>query len=240
MAGASGDLVLLDGAISSIVLSAGLALRAPDDRRDELSRAVRSKWFDVARDVIPSMLYSRTVVSIPKRSNADNEFARWTQVFDNRDTDMSGLATANLILEGGEYSSPMKLPTERLYFRNQGLPDDYVDTLDSLFGKMRVVYFRPRDWSPAYRIEVAAGVAEDDDLLKRQLALIREQVLNPSMREPYPVYLADRFVRSLSQGMSAVVAAVRSEVTADAGDGDLASRFLSYSRSEPFREAEDE
>ena len=237
---AVGDLVLLDGSISSIVIGASFALRSADDKWDELSRSMSSKWSDVVRDAIPSMLESSCVVSIPKRSSAANEFARFTQVFDGREAEMSGLATANLILDGGEYTVPMELPTERLSLGDTPLTPEYVGYVNLMFEELRVVYFRPRDWSPAYRIEVAAGVAEDTGKLEQQLALIREQVVNPAMREPYPVYLADRFVRSLSHGMSAVVAAVRSEVTGKSDDDELASRFLSYSRSEPFRETEDE
>ena len=237
---ATTDLVLLDGAISSIVIGAGFALRSADDKWDALSRSMSSKWSDVVRDAIPSLLQSSCVVSIPKRSTAANEFARFTQVFGGRESDMSGLATANLILDGGEYSEPMKLPTEGLGLGDTPLTSEYVGYLNLLFEDLRVVYFRPRDWSPAYRIEVSVGVADDCELLERQLALIQAQVVNPSMREPYPVYLADRFVRSLSQGMSAVVAAVRSDVTGKVDDDELASRFLSYSRSEPFREVDDE
>ena len=236
----SADLVLLDGAISSIALSAGLALQSARDKHDELSKAVRARWINGSKRAIPEMMRSSKVVSIPKRSTADNEFARWTSVFENREADMSGLATANLILEGGEYSEPMELPTERINLRRTGLPDNYVDKVNLLFDKMRVVYFRPRDWSPAYRIELAPIVAEDQALLERQLGLLREQVVNPAMREPHPLYLADRFVRSLSLGMSAVTDAVRRDVAVKADDIDLVSRFLSYSRSEPFVEVAEE
>ena len=236
----SADLVLLDGAISSIALSAGLALQSASDKFDDLSGAMRKRWSASARKVIRKMMCSSKVVSIPKRSSADNEFARWTNVFENREADMTGLATANLILRGSEYIEHMDLPTERINLRRTGLPDDYVDELNLLFDKMRVVYFRPREWSPAYRLELAPSVAEDRELLERQLALLREQAVNPAMREPYPLYLADRFVRSLSLGMSAVTEAVRRDVTSKAEDVDLVSRFLSYGRSEPFLEVESE
>ena len=236
----SADLVLLDGALRSVVINAGFALRAAVDKHDKLSRAVMTKWLNVVRDAIPTLLGSLRVVSIPKRSTAANEFARWTQVFENRETDMSGLATANLILEKGEYTVPLALPTEGLYLGDTPLPTHYVELLNLMFSDMRVVYFRPRKWSPAYRIELAPIVAEDQALLERQLGLLREQVVNPAMREPYPLYLADRFVRSLLRGMVAVTEAVRNKVTAKSDDVDLVSRYLSYSRSEPFVEVAEE
>lgn len=236
----SADLVLLDGAISSITLSAGLALQNTNEERDSLSHAVGKWWRNHAKDAIQDMMRSCAVVSIPKRSTADNEFATETLVFENREADMTGLATANLILEESEYSLPMSLRPERMNLRGTGLPDDYVEELMPLFADMRVVYFRPRDWSPAYRLELAPSGAENRELLERQLALLREQVVNPAMREPYPLYLADRFVRSLSLGMSAVTEAVRRDVTARSDDVELVSRFLSYGRSEPFMEVESE
>ena len=236
----SADLVLLDGTMSSIVIRAGFALRVAIDRLDDLSRAVWSKWLDVARDALPPLLKSSRVASIPKRSTAANEFARWTSVFENSETEMSGLATANLILESGEYTRPLSLPTEGLYLGDTPITREDIEHLNLLFADMRVVYFRPREWSPAYRIELAPSVAEDRKLLERQLGLLREQAVNPAMREPYPLYLADRFVRSLSRGMSAVTESVRRDVTAKSDDIDLVSRFLSYSRSEPFTEVEAE
>ena len=234
------DLVLLDGTIFTMVLNAGIGLQAASDKLDRLSEALRSQWYDHARDTIPSLLVGQRVASIPKRSTAANEFERWTTIFDGRETDLSGIATANLILDAGEYTKPLDLPTERLYLGSAPMTEEYRDELNRHFSAIKVVYFRPREWSPAYRIEIAPRVAHDEDLLQRQLALIRKQCVNSSMREPYPLYLADRFVRSLGKGMGAVVEAVRGKVTAKSENVELTSRFISPGRTEPFREVEPE
>ena len=232
-------LVLFDGTVFSVVISSGLALRGIGDGNDCLSKTLHRRWLEV-RPEIPKLLQSVAVAAIPKRSTADNEFVRYTRLFANNESNWTGLATANLILECGEYTTPLPLPTERLGLRNTPLESAYVDHLNLLLDEMRVVYFRPRKWSPAYRIEIAPRVAEDQCLLERQLALIREQCVNSSMREPYPLYLADRFVRSLGKGMGAVVEAVRGQVTSDSENVELTSRFISPGRTEPFREVEPE
>ena len=233
------DLVLFDGTVFSVVIASGLALRGIGDPRDDLSKTLHRRWLDV-RPEIPKLLQSVAVAAIPKRSTADNEFVRYTRLFADKESNWTGLTTANLILEAGEYTIPLPLPTQRLGLRNTPLESAYVDHLNLLLDEMRVVYFRPREWSPAYRIELAPSVAEDERLLQRQLALIREQCVNASMREPYPLYLADRFVRSLGKGMAAVVEVVRGQVTSDSANVELTSRFISPGRTEPYREVEPE
>ena len=233
------DLVLFDGTVFSVLLNSGLALRGNDDRKDDLSKSFHRNWL-AAKPAMTKLLKSKRIAAIPKRSTADNEFVRYTRIFSNRESPLTGLATANLILKGGEYTKPLHLPTERRNLRHTALDTADVDKWNILLDKMKVVYFRPRQWSPAYRIELAPRVANDQGLLERQLALIREQCVNPAMREPYPLYLADRFVRSLSRGMAAVVEAVRGDVTAQSEHLELTSRFISPGRTEPYQEVEPE
>ena len=240
------DLVLVDGTIFTMILNVGIGLEEADDKHDPLSRALKCHWFgdrcdaEGLRDAIPSLLVAKRIASIPKRSTAANEFESFTAIFKGEYAKMSGIATANLILKAGEYTKPLDLPTPRLFRGNAPMSSQYRTDLNVLLEELQVVYFRPQEWSPAYRIEIAPRVARDEDLLQRQLALIREQCVNPAMREPFPLYLADRFVRSLPKGMAAVVSAVRGEVTARSGNVDLAFNVLSPGRTEPYQEVESE
>ena len=234
------DLVLVDGTIFTMILNVAIGLAEAKDKHDGLSDALNSSWFDYARDAIPALLVSHRIASIPKRSTAANEFERYTSIFEGREAKMPGIATANLILDAGEYTKPMAMPTERQYLGNEPMTSEYRTDLNILLDALHVVYFRPYKWSPAYRIELAPHVAHSDKLLERQLALVRNQCVNPSMREPYPLYLADRFVRSLGKGMAAVVEAVRGEVTAQSKHLELTSRFISPGRTEPYQETEPE
>lgn len=232
-------LVLFDGTVFSVLLNSGLALRGIGGRKDDLSKAFHRRWLEV-KPKISKLLKSKRIAAIPKRSTADNEFVRYTRIFANRESNRTGLDTANLILESGEYTTPLPLPAERRNLRHTALDTADVDRWNLLLDEMKVVYYRPSEWSPAYRIELAPRVANKQARLERQLALIREQCVNPAMREPYPLYLADRFVRSLSKGMAAVVEAVRGQVTAQSENVELTSRFVSPGRTEPYQEVESE
>ena len=240
------DLVLVDGTIFTMILNVGIGLEEADDKHDPLSLALKCHWFgdrcdaEGLRDAIPSLLVAKRIASIPKRSTAANEFESFTAIFKGEYANMSGIATANLILKAGEYTKPLDLPTPRLFRGNAPMSSQYRSDLNVLLEELQVVYFRPHEWSPAYRIEFAPRVVLDEGLLQRQLALIRKQCVNPAMREPFPLYLADRFVRSLPKGMAAVVAAVRGEVTAQSGNVDLAFNVLSPGRTEPYQEVESE
>ena len=238
------DLVLVDGTIFTMILNVAIGLVEAKDKPDPLSSALESHWYGEGcdarglRDAIPSLLISQRIASIPKRSTATNEFERIPNMFNGDFAYMPGIATANLILDAGEYSKP--LPTPRSLGSDAPMTCQYRADLNVHLNALQVVYFRPRDWSPAYRIELSPRVADDQHLLERQLALIREQCVNPAMREPFPVYLADRFVRSLSKGVDAVQEAVRGQVATQSGNVDLAFKILSPGRTEPYQVVESE
>lgn len=74
-------------------------------------------------------------------------------------------------------------------------------------------YYKPHDWAPAYRIELKRDVVESPTLLANVLRAVKDQVLSPEIREPYPQYLADIMAKSVSDGMGALRTAVFHELS---------------------------
>lgn len=235
------DLVLVDGAFSTIVVNACVGVDMAATRWDKLSVSVMNRWENCVRDGLPELLDSGRVVAIPKRSTVANEFANYTRLFDGfSDTESdrwSGRFTAESILKGGEYSKPMPFLTMGRRSSGQLLPAGYKLDLDCLLDSVKVVYFRAHDWSPVYRVEVPSAGLSD---LELKLELIRRQCVNPAMREPYPLYLADRFVRSLGLGVSAILDSVRRDVAAGSSDMDLVMSYLGRTRTDAPQLDEDE
>lgn len=70
-------------------------------------------------------------------------------------------------------------------------------------------YYKPYANGPAYRIECKRPLAEDVAHFECVLASIKQQIVYPDIREPFPQYLADLMAKSVSGGMHALQDAVR-------------------------------
>ncbi len=228
------DLVMLDGAFSSGMVAISIGLKSMDYDHD-LSSALRKRWMGRAREIVPGLLNSDRVLALPKRSSS-NEFATQTALLNNQESDVNGRTVASLILEGGEYATPLCLETHGFHIDTSTLNRDYVHRLNSIYDDMKIVYFKPHDWSPAMRIEFPPGQTDDDRNLHQKLDAIRRQCVSPAILEPYPLYVADRFVKSLSRGVSALLQAVRREVANDSDDPELAMRMMYAHRTDPVME----
>ena len=225
------DLVMLDGTFFSGMVAISLALRSAGDLRDDLSEAFKHRWTETAMELVPKILDSDNIIAIPKRSAA-NEFVRQTKLFGGREVDFNGRSTASLILEAGEFAGPFQLETHGFHLDTPDFYRDYTARLQSMFAEIKVVYFKPHDWSHAFRIELPPTIADDEHLLLAVLEIIRQQTSNPAVLEPYPLYVADRFVKSLQTGVAALLDAVRIQVTAGADKPDIAADMMNAYRSD--------
>ena len=68
--------------------------------------------------------------------------------------------------------------------------------LESMKNQM-VLYYRPHDFTPALRVEVGGWVEHDTHRLARLLRSLKFQYASYAIMEPYPLYMADRMVKSL-------------------------------------------
>src|SRR5439155_6380511 len=69
---------------------------------------------------------------------------------------------------------------------------------------MRVIFYRPYGWAPALRLELTAPIAASQAWLSMVLEGIKRQVFSPAVTEPYPLFLADRMVKSLGSGVAVI------------------------------------
>ncbi len=107
--------------------------------------------------------------------------------------------------------------------------------MNSALQAVRSVYFRPFGWVPALRLEIPSAVAASANRLSLILEGITRQFFTPAIIEPYPLFLADRMVKSLGAGVSVVEQTV-AQYVADAGvDIELTMLFLQNHRTEGGR-----
>lgn len=238
------DLIMLDGSLGSLIiyLNQGLSLakQVPARLGTELSR----RWQD--QDVMQrlvKLLRSDRTVAVPKFTSR-NELVRWkglAEAVAARNTDGRTLAT--IILEPGEYTAP--LPA---YIDDDGnpevyhLPSRFTDkegkdqaAMNAALADIQAVYFRPFGWVPALRLEVPATIANSPTRLSMMLEGIESQFFSPAVIEPYPLFIADRMVKSLGAGVSVLEQTIAQHVVDGGSDIQTAMLFMQNYRTQGGR-----
>ncbi|MGH8544752.1 MAG: DNA double-strand break repair nuclease NurA, partial [Gammaproteobacteria bacterium] len=121
-----------------------------------------------------------------------------------------------LLLEPGEFVLPQTVPADpwdSLHFDARTHEDQIIAQQLELAieplkqRKIRFTYFKPTEFSPAFRIELKDGVGETD--LNSLFSTLANQITGPFVREPFPQYLADVMAKSVGLGLTALQAAVQ-------------------------------
>jgi hypothetical protein len=215
------DVVMLDGSLGSLIiyLNQGLSLinEVPEALGGELDRL----WHDqhVMRRLL-TLLGSDRVIAVPKFTSR-NEFNRWEGLSKIPVvTATDGRTLATLILEPGEYTKP--LPT---YVDDKGKPEVYhlpsrfmaaggkdQEGMNAALAAVHSVYFRPFGWAPALRMELPGTIANSPTRLSMVLEGVEGQFFSPAVVEPYPLFIADRMVKSLGAGVSVLEQTIAQQV----------------------------
>jgi hypothetical protein len=107
----------------------------------------------------------------------------------------------------------------------RGLAEDLAKQVVAELPQVRVLYYKPQEWLPALRIEVARNIAENGHRLAVVLQGLKHQCATPAMLEPYPLYLADRTVKALARAVPAF-RQVATQRISERYDGDIGEVFF--------------
>ena len=83
-----------------------------------------------------------------------------------------------------------------------------ISVIKSAKQRLHFCYYKPNEYSDAYRIEIKPQLATDQDRLEACLFNIKEQIVSAEIREPYPQYMADLIVKNVYFAMQAVNIAI--------------------------------
>jgi hypothetical protein len=224
------DLVLLDGSFASIIIYVNQGVAQLEQVDPTLGETLNRVWAtgDLYRSII-TLLRSTRAVAIPKFTS-HNELTSQMQIRAPGQPDGRTLAT--LILEPGEYIHPLPMDHPGAY--HLPVPAN-AQELNQAMRNLRVVYFRPYGWTPALRLEVPGNIANSPIRLAIVLEGITRQFLSSAVSEPYPLFLADRMVKSLSAGVNVVEQSVAQHVAGDALNIETTMLFLQNYRTEGGR-----
>jgi hypothetical protein len=235
------DIVMLDGAFASLVIYLNQGLADMDVVPEELGAGLRKAWFEEELfERLLRALRSERLIALPKFTGR-NELVGEGRLTPAEGFDGRTLAT--VVLEPGEYTTP--LPT---HVDDAGQPQAYhlpkelmgedgeADRrLNAALQEVRVTYFRPYGWVPALRIELPGPVANSESRLALALEGVQSQFFTPAVVEPYPLFLADRMVKSLGAGVSVVEQTVAQHVADEGADIELTMLCLQQHRTQGGR-----
>lgn len=114
-------------------------------------------------------------------------------------------------------------------------PRERQDQMNRSIENMRVIFYRPFGWAPALRLEVTAPIAASQAKLAMVLEGIKRQLFSPAVTEPYPLFLADRMVKSLGAGVAVIEQTVAQHAIGASPDTEATLLCLQNYRTEGGR-----
>ena len=62
----------------------------------------------------------------------------------------------------------------------------YMARLKTAYDNIKIIYYKPKEWTHAFRIEVPPAIAHDPKRLSETLEVVRRQTVNPAIMEALP------------------------------------------------------
>jgi hypothetical protein len=196
------DLVLLDGSFASLIIYLNQGLANIEDPPSALGRELDRRWReeDIFQGLL-TLLQSDRTVAVPKFTSR-NELIGVGGLPSADGIDGRTLAT--LLLEPGEYTLPLPVyggpsggEPEIFHLSPDFCVRQNQAQMNEALQAVRAVYYRPFGWVPALRLEIPGSIANSPTRLSIALEGITRQIFSPAVVEPYPLFLADRMVKSL-------------------------------------------
>jgi hypothetical protein len=205
------DVVFLDGSLTTPTIFFNQALsklQAASGLKvsEHLQKNVVA-YLEAYNEVLLASRTDRYWIAMPKYTTRREigERLNWSVAYDDR-----GILSS--VLEPGQYTAPLpiKEPDSAWHITTNWLDNQYknkatelVQNTTNLLDGVRIVYYRPKSWLPALRLEMSQAIALNPARLATTLSAVKHQCASAAMMEPYPLYMADRMVKHLSKAVPA-------------------------------------
>ena len=230
LAKAPHDLPMLDGTIALPIIRFNVAanlsrVAAHLNSAHEFIGNCRA-YLEAYLHVLKSNSADKQYVALPKYSTRREIGVAldWPASYDDR-------GILSILLNEGELTRPRTLDCNNWRFDANKLPRPHnrsvaeiADEVLSALEQVHVIYYKPRAWLPAYRIEYSKSITTDTNRLAAVVQGIKQQTVTPSMLEPFPIYLADRTVKAVARSVPAF-RQVTTQRIAEEYDGDIEEVF---------------
>ena len=205
------QIVMLDNSLTTPTIQFNQSLSAIRVEPDLRKLEVAEKLLEYAPSGLDSYL------SILNNSRADKSFVgipKYTSNTEIRDllsldTKQDDRHLMSIVLDAGEYTKPQLLQAPRSQWhinvdqdrRMTQTAEQVVNSLDSV----NVMYYKPNPQQPALRLETDLSTVNNQTRLAILLSGIRAQSHSSRTMEPFPLFMADRMVKSLSPAMRTLI-----------------------------------
>jgi len=193
------DIIFFDGSFKTPLIYVNQALNKIEEHplKNNLNEFL-DESLHLYLQALQSERSDKVWASVPKYSSNKeiSKKMKWDYGFDDR-------AFLSRVLKPGEFTMPLNIekPKDRWHLK---IIDKTIESkLNDALNKLKILYYRPHKWTPAFRIEISSSVASNNYRLGLLLQGIKNQAINPTILEPYPLYMADRMVKHIGVAMPA-------------------------------------
>jgi len=227
------DLVFLDGSLTTPLIYMNQAINKViewenEGNQTEVGKELKERFVQFLKDykmILESSRTDKLWVSIPKYTTRRElgKMLNWSSHYDDR-------AILTTILSPGEFTSPIPLekPQQPWHLRlpsNDEELERLKDEVISAINRIHVMYYRPHNWTPVFRIEMASSIASNNSRIAILLQGLKYQSGTPGIMEPYPLYIADRMVKHLGSAIPTFRQTATSRMT-ELHQGDIGEIFF--------------
>ncbi|MEO0264647.1 MAG: DNA double-strand break repair nuclease NurA [candidate division WOR-3 bacterium] len=228
------DIVFLDGSLTTPLIYMNQAINKileleNEGNQIEVGKELKERFKDFLKNyktILESLRTDKLWVGIPKYTTRRElgKMFNWSHQYDDR-------AVLTAILSPGEFISPIPLekPQQPWHLRiplDENELERLKDEVISAINRIHVMYYKPHNWTPVFRIEIASSIATNNYLIAILLQGIKYQSGTPGIMEPYPLYIADRMVKHLGSAIPAFRQTATKRMT-ELHKGDIGEIFFS-------------
>ena len=181
-------------------------------------------------EILTSQRTDKIYAAIPKYTTK-NELAEKLRLNQYEDRGL-----LNFILKAGEYFGPLdSFSTGNPHLILDYMPEEFKTSeslrkkvksiVEDLLPSVSIIYFRPSNYSPVFRVEIPKSVAYNNSRLRTLFEAMEIQSTSLSIMEPYPLYLADRMVKHLSTAVPAIRKSAFQEISEN-WSGDISDVYM--------------
>lgn len=201
------DIVFLDGSLTTPLIYMNQSVNKVLESGNTVIGGNLVENFEVFlasyQTILESSRTDRSWVSMPKYTTRRElgKKLNWPSHYDDR-------AILTTILSPGEFTAPVPLDQSQQPWHlqvphsNKELERSRNKVLAGI-NRLYVIHYKPHNWTPALRIEMASSIATNNSRIAVLLQGLKYQCGTSGILEPYPLYIADRMVKHLGSAIPA-------------------------------------
>jgi hypothetical protein len=202
------EVVMMDGSFTTPLIHMNQAINSMNTKNpDALTKKVEETFpvfLDSYLHIASSNRNDKVWIYLPKYTTKQELKEKyetiWPFGYDDR-------AVLTQIMEPGEFAGPVNIaqPDGDWHFSKTpgGADKSKADQLCSALNDISVIYYKPNSQTPSLRIEINKMAASNENIIAKILQCLEFQCGFGGIFEPYPLYIADRMVKSLGSTMPA-------------------------------------